>query len=206
MKKIIPVVLIIAGLAIILPSYLTNHEPAILEIPGDLQGIVIDSPATILPKFKLIDHNQQPFDNNNLKGHWSMVFFGYTNCPDVCPTTMRVMNQISQLPLTPKDTQYVFISIDPKRDTPEQLKKFVTYFNPDFTGVSGDKSEIDKFKDSLGVVYDFEGDVNSEDYIVNHFAAIYLIDPDGNERAYVLPPHSEDQVSRAYQLIRSHYE
>ena len=206
MKKLLPIILVVVGLAIMLPSFLNDSEPPLAEIPSDLEGVIIDSPATKLPQFKLVDHNKKAFTNENLKGQWSLVFFGYTNCPDVCPTSLSVMNQVSQKAETPKDTQYVFISVDTQRDTPDQLKGFVTYFNENFIGVSGKKSEIDKFKEPLGVIYDFEGDTNSDEYIVTHFAAVYLIDPNGNERAYVLPPHSVDQVSRAYQIIRKHYD
>jgi len=206
MKKILPIFLVIAGIAILLPSFLNDKEPPLPTIPDDLEGFIIDSPATPLPDFTLIDHHNKPFTNDNLKGKWSLVFFGYTNCPDVCPTSMTVMNQVAQLAETPKDTQYVFITVDPKRDTPEQMKSFTTYFNEAFIGVSGEKEEIDKFKEPLGVIYNFEGDTNSDEYIVTHFAAIYMIDPSGKERAYVLPPHSKEQVAKAYQIIRKNYE
>ncbi len=206
MKKLLPIILVVGGLLVMLPSFFKNVEPPLPDIPSDLEGLIIDSPATSLPKFRLTDHDGQPFDNSRLKGKWSLVFFGYTNCPDVCPTTMTVMNKVAEMPGTPKDTQYVFISVDPKRDTPDKLKDFVSFFNEKFIGATGEKSELDKFQEPLGVVYDFEGDTNSDDYIVTHFAAIYIITPEGKERAYILPPHSARQVSRAYHLIRQHYD
>ena len=140
---------------------------------------------------------------NNFQGKWSLVFFGYTNCPDVCPTTMSVLEKLKRKTSTPKDTQYVFVSVDPSRDTPKVLKEFVAYFDEDFIGVTGPKAELDKFKETFGVIYDYEGDTASDEYIVNHFAAIYVISPDGKQVGYVLPPHSVEQVSEAYNLMRN---
>lgn len=204
-KKYFPLLLATLGLLVLLPTFFIDGEPELPSIPADLQGLIIDSPAVALPKFSLVDHNGKSVTNNMFIGKWSLVFFGYTHCPDVCPTTMSVMEKLKRKKSTPKDTQYFFISVDPKRDTPEVLKEYVTYFDDDFIGVTGPRKELDKFKEPLGVVYDYEGDTNSDDYIVNHFAAIYLIDPGGKQRAYILPPHSLQQVSEAYQLIHSHY-
>jgi len=206
MNKKLPIIFVVLGLAIVLPTFFMSSEPTPLKIPPELQGVFVDSPATVLPAFTLTDHNGEKFDNSRFKGKWSLVFFGFTNCPDVCPTSMTVLDKVSQRDEIPADTQYVFISVDPKRDTPDKLKDFVGFFNEKFIGVSGEKAEIDKFKDPLGVIYDFEGDTSTEDYNVTHFAAIYIIDPQGRERAYVLPPHSVDQVAKAYQLVYEYYK
>ena len=183
-----------------------SSEPEPLKVPDSIQGLFIDSPATKLPAFKFTDHNGKTFDNSNFKGQWSLVFFGYTHCPDVCPTSLTIMDKVSKQKGLPADTQYVFVSVDPKRDTPDKLKDFVSYFNAEFIGATGEKAELDKFQEPLGVIYDYEGDTSSDDYIVNHFAAIYLIDPKGRERAYVLPPHSEKQVSDSFKLVYNHYK
>ena len=206
MKKQIPVFLVIIVIAVVLSIFYRDKEPPLPKLPKDLKRLIISSPPITLPKFTLVDENHKPFTNNNLMGKWSMLFFGYTNCPDVCPTTMAVMNQVSQLADTPKDTQYVFISVDPKRDTPDHLKQFTTYFNPTFMGVTGKRKELDKFRDPIGAIYSYEGDTNSDNYVVNHFSGIYFIDPKGRERAYVLPPHSKTILSKAYQLIRNYYD
>lgn len=183
----------------------SDSEPEKLKVPASLQGLIIDSPAAKLPDFKFTDHNGQLFDVNRFKDKWSLLFFGYTNCPDVCPASLTIMDKVSKRKDLPKNMQYVFVSVDPKRDTPEKLKDFVEYFNAKFVGATGPKSEIDKFQESLGVIYDFDGDTSSDDYVVNHFAAIYMIDPNGRERAYVLPPHSEKQVGDAFKLVYDYY-
>jgi len=204
-KKYFLLVLAVLGSLLLIPTFFVDDEPALPKIPESLKGVFIDSPAVELPKFSMTDHNNNPVNNNMFAGKWSLVFFGYTSCPDVCPTTLSVMEKLEREKTTPTDTQYFFISVDPKRDTPEVLKEYVTYFSDNFIGATGPRKELDKFKEPLGVVYDYEGDISSDEYIVNHFAAIYLIDPSGKQRAYILPPHGIQQVSEAYQLIRGHY-
>jgi len=183
-----------------------SGEPEPLKVPSNLRGLIVDSPATKLPAFKLTDHNGKVFDNSRLKNNWSLVFFGYTSCPDVCPTSLTIMDKISKQSGLPDNMQYVFISVDPKRDTTAKLKDFVEYFNPKFIGATGLKAELDKFQAPLGVIYDYEGDTTSDDYEVSHFAAIYIIDPRGRERAYVLPPHSDKQVGEAFNLVYNYYK
>jgi len=183
-----------------------KSEPEPLKVPESLQGLFVDSPATKLPDFRFTDHNGKLFDVSRFKNNWSLVFFGYTNCPDVCPNSLSIMDKISKQDGLPKNMQYVFVSVDPKRDTPAKLKEFVEYFNADFIGATGPKAELDKFQEPLGVIYDYEGDTTSGDYVVNHFAAIYIIDPQGRERAYILPPHSEAQVAEAFKLVYNHYK
>jgi len=206
MKKYLPIILVIAGLLVILPTLFMSGEPEKLQLPTTLEGVFIDSPPMPIPEFTLTDHNNKPFTKDDLKGKWSLVFFGFANCPDVCPTSMAVMDKVSKLEGVPKDTQYLFVSVDPKRDTPEKLKEFVSFFNEKFIGATGSEAELKKFEEPLGVIYDFEGDTSSDDYIVTHFAAIYIMDPTGNQRAYILPPHSVAQVGEAYKLIYQHYK
>ena len=206
MKKAFPIILVVAGLAVIVPTFFMSSEPEKLQLPDALQGVFIDSPPMPIPEFTLTNHNNQPFTKNNFRGKWSLVFFGFTNCPDVCPTSMSVLNKVSKLQGVPEDTQYVFVSVDGKRDTPEKLKEFVSFFNDKFIGAAGTDAELEKFEEPLGVIYDFEGDTSTDDYNVTHFAAIYIMDPSGNQRAYILPPHSVAQVGEAYKLIYQHYK
>ncbi len=206
MKKYFPVLLAVVGLIILLPTFFMDKEPDVLILPDDLAGVFIDSPAVTLPAFNLTDHNGNDFNNASLQGKWSLVFFGFTSCPEVCPTTMSVLEKLSRDKSSPPDTQTVFVSVDPGRDTPEVLKEFVGYFGDDFIGATGSKEELDKFKEPLGVIYGYEGDLSSDEYIVTHFAAIYIIDPSGKQRAYILPPHNFDQVSTAYRLVYDYYK
>jgi len=184
-----------------------DKEPAKLEVPAELKGLVVDSPAAPLPDFNFKNHLGESFTKSDFEGKWSLVFFGYTSCPDVCPNTMSVLNQVTKenKTLLGESSQVVFVSVDPQRDNEKKLKSFVSFFNKDFVAATGEKQELLKFQD-LGVIFDYEGDTNSDEYIVNHFAAIYMIDPKARERAYILPPHSSEQVSKAISLVYNHYK
>ncbi|MDH5691682.1 MAG: SCO family protein [Gammaproteobacteria bacterium] len=196
--------LVVVALLIVSAQF-ASKEPPPPVLPAGSEGIVIENPPEPVPQFAFYDQDGKKFTEQAFKGKWSLWFFGYTNCPDVCPTSMMVMNQVAKYNDLP-DTQFVFTSVDPKRDKPAALKEFVTHFNPKFIGTSGEKAEIDKFVETFGVVYGFEGDTNTDDYVVTHFGAIYIIGPKGVSRAYVLPPHDYKRVLDTYLLVRNHYE
>ncbi len=195
-------VVLLAGAGVAF-NMLWQPEPPPLKFP-DMEGVIVESPPTPLPRFSLRDQQGRPFTRDNYRGQWSIVFFGYTSCPDICPTTMGNMDRLSRAEGMPP-TQFVFHTVDPRRDTPEKLAEYVSYFNEDFIAVTGDKDEIDKFAEPLGVIYDFEGDTASDDYIVTHFAAVYIIDPKARLRAYVLPPHDVARMKKVYLKVREYY-
>lgn len=181
----------------------------------NIKGVRYFSSAVKLNTFKLIDHNEQPFDNQRLEGQWSVLFFGYTHCPDICPTVMMDMAKVHDEYLKQqdsKDLQVVFVSVDPNRDTLQLLKSYVTYFNPSFLGVTGERQQIDALTKSVGAMYDFEDSVSGEiltadqvvgkqGYIVNHYAAIILINPKGEMVAHIYPPHDLQRVINALNTI-----
>jgi protein SCO1 len=165
-------------------------------------GTLLD-PARPLPQFELVDHEAQHFTNERLRDHWTFLFFGFTHCPDVCPTTLRMLSQVEQSladvepQLRPRVT---LISVDPKRDTPEQLAKYVSFFNPQFVGVTGSEDALNSFTRQIGVPVAI---TPSEDgaYTVDHSAAIFLIDPSGAIRALFSPPHSPQTIADDYRRI-----
>ncbi|MDH5302314.1 MAG: SCO family protein [Gammaproteobacteria bacterium] len=194
-------VVLLAGTGVFFSLY--EPEPAPLTFPN-LEGVIVESPPTPLPEFAMLDQNSQPFSKANYEGKWSLVFFGYTHCPEFCPTSMASLKRLSQQPGFPP-TQFVFHTVDPKRDTVETLKDYISYFGNEFTAVTGDKAEIDKFAEPLGVIYDFDEETNPGEYIVNHFGALYIIDPKARLRAYMLPPHDVARVSEVYLKVREYY-
>ena len=127
---------------------LSNEE---LRING---AILFDKPR-IFSDFELQDHRGQPFNKSNLQGIWTIVFFGFSHCPDVCPTTLAVLNDTySKLKDSEKERlQVVMISVDPERDTVEKLADYVPYFNAEFTGVTGDDSVIGQLTSELHFAY-----------------------------------------------------
>jgi protein SCO1/2 len=199
--------LVLMVLGVLIARYLLGpHEPA---LPADL-------PVTYLQKGKpitglnLIDYNKQRFDESRFKGKWTFMFFGYTNCPDVCPTTMLVMKSVwAKLPdaaKTAPSPQLIFVSVDPDRDTPEKLKSYVRFYHPDFLGVTGKAGQIDVLTRQVGVLYGFDDNADNKTYTVNHSAQIILVDPAGKMRAVFSPPHKVDDILRSFIQIRNYYK
>ena len=156
-----------------------------------------------LPPFQLQDQDGHPFSRAQLKGHWTLLFFGYTNCPDVCPLTLaEVKGFYSRLAGTSykADTRVVFVSVDPKRDTPDKLKRYVKYFHPAFVGVTGSREQLDQLTRELGIFYAYRGE--GDDYSVDHSATIALLDPNGDFRALFSAPHTADGLTSDYLAIR----
>lgn len=167
-------------------------------------GTLLDPPRP-LPTFSLIDHNGQPFENASLGGGWTFMFFGFTHCPDVCPTTLRMLAQVQQAlrDLDPNLRPGVtLISVDPKRDTPDQLAKYVSFFGPDFRGVTGNAEDIDGFTRQIGVPVAITP--TGDSYTVDHSGAIFLIDPKGAIRALFSPPHDAATLAEDYRRIVKH--
>ena len=172
---------------------------------------ILSSTGQALPEFALLDHHQQAFNRDRLKGRWSLVFFGYTHCPDVCPTGLMDMASIKMLLKRQglKVPEIFFITFDPKRDTPELLKTFVTHFDQDFVGVSGGKAQIDQLIKPFGAYYervfyqhnkpitlkpDETLPAGVDQYLINHTASIYLINPEARIVADFPAPHSPTKV------------
>lgn len=166
-------------------------------------------PPRVLQTFELTDHTNTPFDLDRLRGHWSFLFFGYTHCPDICPTTLTTLNAVARkIAASPEvpTPQYIFVSIDPERDTPEQLAKFVPYFNPSFLGVTGTKSAIDALTKQLSVVYIKVESERPDGYLMDHSAALLLIDPLGRLHALMSPPFDPAAMAQDFQKLTRYYE
>jgi protein SCO1 len=163
--------------------------------------------AREIPPFALIDHNNAVFDNDALKQHWSFLFFGYTHCPDVCPTTLSVLNSVAQqLQDLDEDIRFIFVSVDPERDTPEQLARYVSYFNGDFIGVTGTPAGIEQLTKPLGILHmRVAAEDDSSAYLVDHTASVLLFDPDGRFHAVFGPPLSADEISSDFRKMLKAY-
>lgn len=129
--------------------------------------------------FSVVDDQGQPRDQSMLTGHPSLMFFGYTHCPDVCPTTMADMSVwFDALGDEADGLKAYFVSVDPERDTPEVLGDYVSWLNGRVTGITGTQAEIDKFAKAWGVFHEKVGE--GDEYLVNHTASIYLVNADGS--------------------------
>lgn len=181
-----------------------KSRPASDQISGTLINASSD-----LKDFKLITHNRQAFSNEQLKGRWSFVFFGYTHCPDVCPNTMTVLNVVANelKKQEGKDpVQYVFVSVDPERDTPEQLAEFIKFFNKDFIAVTAPITDLKRFTDQLGIIFmvDKENKDKNNRYLVDHSAHILVFNPQGRFQALLNYPHDARKLLADYATIRAY--
>ena len=136
-------------------------------------------PRAVEP-FSLTDNKGNPFNKKRLLGQWSLVFVGYTFCPDICPTTMAELNgiypQLKAIGGT-NPIRVVFVSIDPNRDSVERLDEYVSYFNSDFLAVTGEHKELFPFVRNLGMMYAIAESTDNPNYLVDHSASVVLVDP-----------------------------
>lgn len=164
-------------------------------------------PARPLPPMSFVDERGQPFGPERLRGQWSILFFGFTHCPDVCPTTLallaQVEKQLTDLP-TEQRPRIILMSVDPERDTPEQLARYVKTFSPTFTGVTGDQAAMHEFALKLGVPVAIT-ELPSGGYTVDHSAAIFVIDPSGSMRALSSTPHEVSIIASDFRSIVAAY-
>lgn len=186
-------------------------------------NVMIFGDPELLPKFALLDHNTQPFTKTNFQNQWSLMFFGYTSCPDVCPTTLGVLDTASSMINSKPDkdkfpVKVIMVSLDPVRDTPKKLKEYIKYFNNDFVAVTGvNNGEVIRLTHPIGVEFDFEDSktnlpiedyeklTKDDDYLVHHFGGIFVIDPMAQVTAIVFPPHDPEKLVSLFRYIRDTY-
>lgn len=205
LKLILAILLLtlLLGVALLWP---TPQPPATSRpIPEALRPLLLPEARPLTP-FALQDQNGAPLTLERLRGGWSLLFFGYTHCPDICPTTLGtlrgVMKTLAAHPALNADTRVIFVSVDPKRDTLPHLKEYIGYFNPDFIAATGEVQAIDNLARQLGALYLFDGDTAGNDYIVNHSASVALINPQGEWVARFNPPHTVAKFSSDYLQLR----
>ena len=147
-------------------------------------------PARQLDSFELIDQHNKPFDRAALQGKWSLVFLGYTHCPDVCPMTLAKLANLDKKIKREgiDDIQIVFISVDPARDDAARLKEYTAYFNEEFIAATAEHKQLYPFVRNLGLMYAMVDDTEAgNEYAVDHSASISLLNPAGNLQAMFKP-------------------
>ena len=163
------------------------HEPPALRA-----GTALPKPRA-LPAFQLVDQSGRTFDAARLEGRWSLLFTGFTHCPDVCPTTVALMADLNRR-VAREDLQFVFVSVDPERDTPEAVARYLAHFDPSLVGATGSRAEMEKLTSGLGV-----GQVRNpgtgDEYTVDHSTAFVLVDPDARLAGYFSAPHDRAAIA-----------
>ena len=167
--------LLIAGVAI---AVFLSSEPA------GFRGTTYGEPYPVAKEFELTRENGSRFRLSETRGKAVLLFFGYTSCPDVCPTTLAELKQSLEKfgEEKAKQVQILFVTVDPERDTPERVQEYVDHFNPNFIGLSGTELELAHVWHDYGVFREIVEGTSAAGYIVNHTARVTLIDQDGNMR------------------------
>lgn len=202
-KLLIPTMAAIALLAAATGFYLSLQQAKQIKTadPG-LAGLFWPEPKP-LHEFSVIDQNANTFGLNQLYNKWSFIFFGYTHCPDICPITLSVMaDAYGDLSTEFTDIQTVFVSVDPDRDTPERLAEYVAYFDKNFIGLGGDLSGINSLTEQIGIAFFYKRESNPKNYLVDHSASIFLIDPKARLVGKLSPPHNKEKIIEHFSRIR----
>lgn len=167
-------------------------------------SIALPMDFKMVPDFELLDVNAAPITQSVFEDRWSIVFFGYTHCPDVCPITLQVMkNVVSKIAEQQKtEPQIVFMSVDPVRDTSDIMKNYISFFDEKFVGITGDRNAVHELTRSLGIVASFTANADDpENYLVDHTASLLLIDPEKRLRAKISAPHIAETIVADYLAI-----
>lgn len=185
---------------ILTPVVLTNEQ---LSENG---LFVYDVPRRI-SDFSLLDQNGDRVNLELLKDKWSLIFFGYTYCPDICPLTMATLNQFSELSAdegAADAPQVIMVSVDPERDTLEKLRDYVGYFNDDYLGLTGEYIDIFNFASQLNIAFAYVP--GGEDYLVTHSGEIALINPNGHFHGFFKVPHDPVKMAENFEIVRSAWD
>lgn len=203
MKLPRPILLTIVAVLALVAGLLTAHGWRQIQTPPAIGGTLLPTPRPI-PEFSLLTAAGQPFTNADLQGHWSVFFFGFTHCPDVCPMTLATLNRTAQQ-LGANSPQFVFVTVDPMRDTPDVLGPYVHYFNPDFIGVTGSQAAIAALTQALGIAYTYTPGETPDSYTVDHSAALLLFNPRGELAAVFTPPHKGEALAHDLRALQAYY-
>jgi protein SCO1/2 len=206
MSQIRPVVVTVAiAIVAIVAGMLLSR--ALLHSGGEgnvalASGTVLDPPRP-LPDMAFVDQENRRFDKSRLAGRWSLLFFGFTSCPDICPTTLALLAQVEKavadLPPAQRP-QVVLVSVDPGRDTPERLAAYVRHFSPSFVGITSEQDTVDEFARSLGVPVAITK-TDDTNYTVDHSGAVFAVDPSVSMRALFSSPQSATTLAEDYRRL-----
>lgn len=233
MEKNIKITVITCLLAVALVLVLT-YQRITGEQPGsttavtlsveelrELGAVVYEQPVVLQP-FSLADQRGQVFSQDNLIGGWTLIFFGFTSCPDICPLTLTELSQFyKNLPADSllKDTNVIMVSVDPGRDTTEKMAEYMGSFHEDFIGLNGPYDDVAALAKQLFVAHSppplqtstqdehagHGGAATEEDYVIDHSGNILIINPEGRYHGFFDAAIQDRELTRAYEAIRAAY-
>jgi len=162
-----------------------------LQQPAELRTAFVLPAPTPLPEFALVDAVGDTVTRDTFRGHWNLVFFGFTHCPDICPATLQILaaarEELAAMDQDPLP-RIVLVSVDPERDTPAQMGRYVDYFGDDNLGITGSLEETRKLTSALGIYFEKQSG-DEDNYAVDHSAAVLVVNPDAEFHALFSGPH-----------------
>jgi protein SCO1/2 len=204
--SMITVLILCAIVAFIAGLFISQHIRVQKKIDlSQFHGTLLDKPRELQP-FTLTGIDKQSFTNANLQGSWTLLFFGFTHCGYMCPTTMAELGKMYRLlekqgvhPLP----RVMMVSIDPKRDSVETLGYYVKAFHPSFFGAIGNEDTIHALAQEMGIAYAkiVRNNADAKNYDIEHTGTIILINPQGKLCAFFTMPHSAEQMADDYRLL-----
>jgi protein SCO1 len=205
-----PVLLGVLGAIVLGATWMARQGPG--EAPGwanappELRAILWPEPLPI-GEFRLVDQRENPFGAAELQGHWSFLFFGYLQCPDVCPMAMQILRDYRKLLAATHpglEHQVVFVSVDPEYDRPAQIAAYLDYFDPEFIGLSGSAAQIAELAGPLAIKYYEHVDEHGRRSI-DHTSSIMIIDPEGRMLGAFPPPQRPERMLEQFRMLRRHF-
>lgn len=201
----------VAAVAVVLVLFVysvVREKPLSDAELAQLGAVLLPTPRELYPA-RLIDQYRQPFDLSQLEGHWTLMFFGYTFCPDICPVVMAKLGAARRIADASaggeKRFDVVMVSVDPERDTPERLADYVAYFGSDFIGLTGDHEAIARLGASLNVAFGKIPGNGPEGYLVDHTANIIIINPRGHYHGFIKPPHNANNIAKVMAALEQRW-
>lgn len=189
---VVAIVALIMGLVV--SQVLSGNRPGDQTALVDA-GVILLPQSRKLPPLGMVDQNGAPVVLNELKDKWTLMFFGYTFCPDICPTTLAQIRDIRlKLPKESVDRmRVVLVSVDPNRDTPQQLKQYLGYFDAQYVGLSAPVGDIQKLSNAVSIPF-IPPDTSKPNYFVDHSGNLALIGPDGTQRGFIRAPLNSQKL------------
>lgn len=202
---LVAVMALLIGLSVnrLLSPTLMSHEQM------SENGLFVYERPRSLEEFALVDHEGEAFNLAKVQGDWTLIFFGFTFCPDICPMTLASLSQFtSQLEEETdyaENTKVVMVTVDPERDTLERLGEYVGYFDEDFRGVTGEYIDIFNFARQLNIAFNYLPQGEEGDYLVSHSGEVVVINPAGHFHGFFKYPPQPDIMMQTYASMREGY-
>lgn len=189
---------VLAGIVLLITVIMIISGPS--GLPEIDSGIIMDQPKS-LPDFELVTHQDKKLTQDDFNGQWSLIFTGFTSCPDICPATISILKTLDEkLQATGTDIEMYLLSIDPERDTPKILESYIGLFSRSLTGITGSLNEVGGLSDEIGLSFIHIPETEGR-YSIEHSGALVLIDPGARVAAYFKPPFDTDQMAKDLRTI-----